>query len=152
MKVNRRRRYKIITAVIFSAVLAVAMMPAMAFPQTADADTGTVTVGGEKMADGQILKCGSGTAVYDVEDKTLTLTNATVSGKGYGISVSGIDINIVLTGNNTVTAIYNNGSTTSIYNESNSITISGSGNLKAVAKQTGSEMYATKGGGKTKEE
>ncbi len=62
--------------------------------------------------DDYTIKCGGGTAVYDPETKTLTLTNATLDqrstqnlttiGQGPVIHVAH-DLNIVLIGNNTIT-------------------------------------------------
>ena len=78
---------------------------------------------------GLTVTCGEGTAVYDPDNGTLTLTDAALSiptvGKGIINVPENTPLNIVLVGTNTITG---NSTSTPVYAFSD-LTISGSGNL-----------------------
>lgn len=113
---------KRILAVILAAVLVLCLLPTAAFA----ANAGEVWVNGVNIVTDpdHSIECGTGTAVYDPEEKTLTLTdaqitNANLNSKGIDVAAD-IDLNIILVGSNT--------SSKNILANGN-LTISGKGSL-----------------------
>ena len=90
----------------FASALAfvIAMLPAMAFAETTQYD---LFANGEQFtSDNLTIACGEGTATYDPDAKTLTLSNASITNViGYGGINSKLtgDLDIVLQGENYVT-------------------------------------------------
>ena len=90
----------------FASALAfvIAMLPAMAFAETTQYN---LFVNGEQFtSDNLTIACGEGTATYDPDAKTLTLSNASVTNVlGYGGINSKLtgDLDIVLQGENHIT-------------------------------------------------
>ena len=90
----------------FASALAfvIAMLPAMAFAETTQY---SLFVNGEQFtSDNLTIACGEGTAAYDPDAKTLTLSNASVTNVfGYGGINSKLtgDLGIVLQGENHIT-------------------------------------------------
>ena len=114
---------------------------ALAMPVAASAaSNGQIWVNGENIVQAEEHKvaCGTGSASYDPQTKTLTLENAVITqGNSYkrGIDLpSDIDLNIVLTGNNYITGeevLSDDGVGQGIYADGN-IKISGTGTLTTV--------------------
>ena len=114
---------------------------ALAMPVAASAaSNGQIWVNGENIVQAEEYKvaCGTGSASYDPQTKTLTLENAVITqGNSYkrGIDLpSDIDLNIVLTGNNYITGeeeLSDDGVGQGIYADGN-IKISGTGTLTTV--------------------
>ena len=110
-------------------------------------------------ADNNTVNCGDGTAVYDSDNKTLTLTNATITvpdGEDTtkycqtAISVGGklyLDLEIVLVGENKI--ITNHSLSNGIYVGSNnkSLTISGEGSLSITCNNGKCGIYSDSNGG-----
>ena len=106
-------------------------MAVMVFPATALAEAPeTLWVNGTdilKEASHKVT-CGDGTAEYDADSNTLTLTNATIEGDFTGaaaININGGDVTIRLVGTNTITS-----GTYGVYmHGTNTVTVGGSGTL-----------------------
>ena len=110
---------------LLSFVMAVGFMTmtASAAPAT------SIIVNGQDIlsAENNTIQCDSGTAVYDPNEKTLTLNNADITAENaYGISFAGGDLNIILNGDSKITSGWSG-----IYStERNAnLTISGAGSL-----------------------
>lgn len=110
-------------------------------------------------AENNTVKCGDGTAVYDEDSQTLTLTNATItvpdnsnvssycqSGIGVGNDLER-GLNIVLVGENKI--ITNNSLSNGIYvaGDNNSLTISGEGSLSITCNNGKCGIYSASNGG-----
>lgn len=107
-------------------------------------NVGTLWVDGVNMttAPGNTVDCGGGTASYDPDTNTLTLSGANISAPytataddetsiSYGIYAEG-DLNIVLNGDSTINSGMNHG----VY-VTGSLTITGTGSLTATGSDTG---------------
>lgn len=90
--------------VALALAFAMAMLPAMAFAETTQYD---LFVNGEQFtSDNLTIACGEGTATYNPDAQTLTLSNASITNVlGYGGINSGLtsDLSIVLQGENRIT-------------------------------------------------
>ncbi len=107
-----------------------------------------VWVNGEEFTGSNVnsgIVCGQGTAFYDPDTRTLTLCNATLNkinstdlgGMEYGSSIySESDLNIVVTGNNTIN-LDKDTSGDGIWTKGD-LTISGNGNLNIVTEKNSS--------------
>ena len=92
------------------AMLVVVALICMMLPVTALADTSSVYVQSVKISDStscptHTVQCGEGTAVYDPDTQTLTLTNATIYSGDYKAAIevgSNISLKIVLVGENSI--------------------------------------------------
>lgn len=123
---------------LFGMIFCLAVLLVM--PQLALADvTESLIVNGEDIlaATDNTVECGFGTAEYDPATKTLTLKNAAISEGNVAydrlIEAKGIDLNIVLAGNNT---LYSGAGSAGIYVLGGNLNISG---------QTGSKLDITVG-------
>lgn len=92
-------------AVLLSLTLIIGLLPTIAFA----ANTATVQINGQVLQDGVPLQCGDGTAVLNAQDKTLTLTNATINQEVDGTSTPVFrayngNLKVILIGENTITS------------------------------------------------
>lgn len=92
-------------AVLLSLTLIIGLLPTIAFA----ANTATVQINGQVLQDGVPLQCGDGTAVLNAQNKTLTLTNATINQEVDGTSTPVFradngELKIILIGENTITS------------------------------------------------
>ena len=121
MKVNLKRKT---IAVLLICMLVTGLLPAAAFA----ANLTSLNVNGTDIlsAPDNKITCGEGTAEYDLDSNTLTLTNITIEGEFLGsaaIYAVG-DLTIRLVGTNTITSGYYG-----IYGNNGTITIGGEGKL-----------------------
>ena len=129
---------KRLCALALCIVMALTLMPATAFAvdtitdrsMTRNTPPETLRVNGTdilKEASHKVT-CGDGTAEYDADSNTLTLTNATIEGDFTGaaaININGGDVTIRLVGTNTITS-----GTYGVYmHGTNTVTVGGSGTL-----------------------
>ena len=99
---KHKLRSQALTAIL-SVVMIIGLLPTMVLA----ANTATVTINGKILTDGEPLQCGEGTAVWDEENGTLTLNNATINQEttdNYTVRVSNGELKVVLIGENKITS------------------------------------------------
>ena len=99
---KHKLRSQALTAIL-SVVMIIGLLPTMVLA----ANTATVTINGKILTDGEPLQCGEGTAVWDEENGTLTLDNATINQEttdNYTVRVSNGELKVVLIGENKITS------------------------------------------------
>ena len=115
-----------------AACLALVLMVAMA-PISAFAADAAVKSNGVQLQDGVPVACGEGTAVLDQQQKTLTLTNATITQEAAtpALDIRGGELCVVLVGENKIIT----GNQRAIYASNIDLVISGS-ELDSLVVQT----------------
>ena len=137
------RRFSLKTrllSLLLSAAMVLMFLPASAFA----ADDQQVRVGGQWLGSAtRSVPCGEGTAAYDPDTKTLTLTNATIN-HDYNAAIWNTveDLTIELVGENSISS----GEQTGIRNQQSRglLTLTGDGSLKITVTE-GNAIYVNDG-------
>ena len=137
------RRFSLKTrllSLLLSAAMVLMFLPASAFA----ADDQQVRVGGQWLGSAtRSVPCGEGTAAYDPDTKTLTLTNATIN-HDYNAAIWNTveNLTIKLVGENSI----NSGEQTGILNQQSRglLTLTGDGSLKITVTE-GNAIYVNDG-------
>ena len=137
------RRFSLKTrllSLLLSAAMVLMFLPASAFA----ADDQQVRVGGQWLGSAtRSVPCGEGTAAYDPDTKTLTLTNVTINHDHNAAIWNTVEnLTIKLVGENSI----NSGEQTGILNQQSRglLTLTGDGSLK-ITVTGGNAIYVNKG-------
>lgn len=137
------RRFSLKTrllSLLLSAAMVLMFLPASAFA----ADDQQVRVGGQWLGSAtRSVPCGEGTAAYDPDTKTLTLTNATINHDNNAAIWNTVEnLTIELVGENSI----NSGERTGILSQESCglLTLTGDGSLK-ITVTGGNAIYVNKG-------